>query len=364
MPGLIVVPVASIEQPLNSMRSRPLTPSNVETLKAWIESVGNDSVSSPLILVSFHFGTQRTPKKITPEMWEEIFREGQLFAVSGSHRLEVFRRLSRDFPRNPNWQQVHAQVIFCAHTADNLRLAKSLGMLANMCQEMHKGATLGDKLEFIHGVMDHYLNLNNGEPLSTEQIGSVRKETHDVCGGTVSTHNTVCQLAMRDPSLRELILKIVRGDYFVAPVASKANSNKSSSKKKGERAGKGKIMTHPSTLSQMGGVKVEQQRLWLEMIVKGELPLNKFGSVARADKAKLLIREFICEKTEIADWDKVATQFHAFDLNFVEQFVPSVAEAKKITENLTARVKDIILNVKKANQMFKVKKKQPQIVES
>ena len=344
------------------MRSRPLTPSNVDALHHWIERVGNDSVSSPLILVSFHFGTQRTPKKITPEMWEDIFKEGQLFAISGSHRLEVFRRLARDFPRNPNWSHVHAQVIFCAHTGDNLRLAKSLGMLANMCQEMHKGATLGDKLEFIHGVMDHYLDQNNGEPLTTEQIGAVRKETHEVCGGTVSTHNTVCQLAMRDPSLRELILKIVRGDYFAAPVASKANSNKGS-KKKGERAGKGKIMTHPSTLSQMGGVKVEQQRLWLTMIVKGELPLNKFGSVARADKAKLLIREFICEKTEIADWDEVATVFHAFDLNFVEQFVPSVADAKKITENLTARVKDIILNVKKANQMFKVFKKKNAVSE-
>lgn len=335
------------------MRSRPLTPSNVDALHSWIEQVGNDSVSSPLILVSFHFGTQRTPKKISPEMWEDIFKEGQLFAISGSHRLEAFRRLSRDFPRNPNWKHVHAQLIFCSHTGENLRLAKSLGMLANMCQEMHKGATLGDKLQFIHGVMDHHLGQNNGQPLTAEQITAVRKESHEVCGGTMSTHNTVCQLAMRDPSLRELILKIVRGDYYAAPTANKAASHKSS-KKKGDRAGKGKIMTHPSQLSQMGGVGVEQQRLWLSKIVKGKMPLNKFGSVARSDKAKLMIREFICEQTTIAEWDEVANEFHAFDLNFVEQFVPSVAEAKKITENLTARVKDIILNVKKANQMFKV----------
>ena len=336
------------------MRSRPLTPANVETLQAWISQVGNDTVSSPLILVSFHFGSRRTPKFITPETWEDIFREGQLFAVSGAHRLEAFRSLMTHYPRNQNWQSVHAQVIFCQHTFENLRMAKALGMLANMCQEMHKGPTLADKLQYIQGAMDDHIAANNGEPLTAELITAVRKETFEVCGGTVSTHNTVCQLAMRDPSLRELIDKIVRGDYTAAPVANKATSSKGSKKAKKGRVGQGKVMTHPSTLSHLGAASVEQQHVWLTLIVKGKLALNKFAHRAKADKAKLMIREFICKQTEIDDWKQVKKEFFPFDKTFVNQFVPSVADAKKVTDNLKARVKDIVLNAKKANQLFKV----------
>ena len=352
-PGLISVPVSALEQPPDTMRSRPLTPANVRHLRDWIEDHGNDTGASPFIVVSFFFGHKAPPKQISTEQCKQIFGN-KLFVASGSHRTEAFKQLSATWPLNRNWQNVMAQVIFCANTAQNHRSAKSLGMLANMCADQHMAPSLADKLEFIYERVDLELAQNGGKPLSDAQVNGIRSETWEVCGGSASTHKAVCQLATRDAELRPNVRLIVRGQHGNAVVPSKSSSFKGSKKKGGEAKQSGKLMTHPSQLVHLGGVSVAQQLEWLDLIVNGELPLCKLPTRAKNDKAMLLIRKYICKKTNIDDWKDVSKRFHTFTDNWVSQFVPQVMKAKAPTENLIAVVDTIIMNVKKVNQLFKV----------
>lgn len=336
------------------MRSRPVTPSNVTRLQDWIETHGNDTGASPFIVVSFHFGDRKPPKKITPDLWRQIFAD-KVYVASGSHRTEAFKQLIIEWPGNFKWKHVMAQVIFCACTPQNLQSAKALGMLANMCADQHMAPSLADKLEFIYERVDMEIALNGGQPLSDAQITAVRSETHEVCGGSTSTHKAVCQLAMRDAELRPNVRLIVRGLHGNAPVPSKASSFGKGSKKKGEEAKQsGKLMTHPSVLVHLGGVSLEQQLEWLKLIVDGHLPLSKFPARAKRDKAILLIRRYICKRTNIDAWKDVAAQFNTFTADWVLQFVPQVIKAKAPTENLIALVDTTVMNVKRQNKLFKV----------
>ena len=318
--GQHLVPVGPFKSPEVMYRARTAEPGKVAELRKSFASTF--SIHKASVVVLFWPEDMELPSEENFDIHHVISEFGSsldgFFFIVGDHTQQAVTALHGQYPKNPLWHGVHAEVLVCKRSRQAYAMLKSWGVVDNFKGEKRAYVTFTQKIMSLRDDWTNYLSdTQDMEPSDKSAVLLAIKSTRRLnYGMTVGSFGQWWGLASKSDKVWTLLEKI-----FTGRVATPGKK-------------KAPIPRSASNFTQMGGIPEEDLCVLLEQVVGG-LPLKQFTKACRFYKAKARVQTEILDHEEIHmdDWLQGQERFpHACSDALVEMWGHTI-----ISSNIGAR---------------------------
>lgn len=228
------------------------------------------------------------------------------FFVVGDHTQQAVKSLRNQFPKNPLWSSIEAQVLICQRSSRSYSMLKSWGVLDNLKGETRATVTFQQKMFSLREDWMNYHEETKGMTTSEKKsilmgVKSARMLEYKL---NTNSFNQIFGLATKSEAVWSRLAKIFTGD-----VACTGRT-------------KAKIPRSASNFTSMGGIPEEHVLVLLDEVIHGA-PLKDFSKNCKFYKAKARVQLEILESPSIkgTDWLESQKEWrHACSDSFVEMW--------------------------------------------
>ena len=228
------------------------------------------------------------------------------FVVVGDHTQLAVKRLHADYPRNPLWRTLVAEVLICHRSRENYAVLKSWGVLDNMKGQRRALVSFEQKVLSLHeDFVNLTLEVDNKTKAYTSALAAVKAARRLEYGLNTNSFGQLWALATKTGAVWDLLERIFRGDV--------ANATKF---KKPKSAGNFVLM---------GNIPDEDLEVLLGRVVRGSCSLKQFTADCRLYKASARVQREILEQLDEDSWEEAEKRF-AFSCaeSFVQMWAAQV----------------------------------------